>query len=791
MDPDLHHRASSLVARAFERPVEERDSFVVEACGDDAELLAEVRSWLAADEESAEADEDFLESPVMARVDDPAFELKKVGPYILEETLGEGGMGVVYRALRKEPFEQQVALKLILPGLSSSAVVDRFGHERQILAQLEHPNIARLLDGGTTTAGRPYYVMEYVPGQRIDHYCDQRKLGVEERLALFTKVCEAVLFAHRRLVVHRDLKPANILVGEDGEPKLLDFGIAKLLDEEPGQATRLLGFGTPQYASPEQLSGEGLTTASDVYSLGVILYELLTGRRHDEEVTKSSEGRYPALMEHVPKNPSMQVDDPEVRRRLRGDLDAIARKALRPEVEKRYPSVDELLEDLERHRDGFPVGARKDGWTYHLGKTLRRNKLRILAVVGLLSLVTLLGLNQAEKQRRERQEEFSEELSDYIYDIFEKGSPREAGRVDPIVKDLLEQGVESLQGSFEEQPEIVAGFLGAIGRVHRHLGDYDEAERLLRESLDRRRERLPADHPQIAKSCNNLAIALREKFELDEAERLAEEAFEIYRKIDGDDGEDMVTAHRTLGAVRRARGHRDEAIQHYQRVLDLYSVHYPEPGAGRVLAHNNLGRVLSDAGRLDEADEVYRQGFDLVQELIQKAENPEDGKDVEANLSKLRGARTTLLFSRGHLELLKDDPTSAAWMLEESLRDRREVYRENHRRIAEVEHTVGRLRIAQGDYEAAAESLASALSFFVKLGEDHPAVSYVLRDQAHLAVAQGNLPEAVELAEQALAILNGRLDPDDWRVERARLQLQEIRALAEGPSLAEGLEPVG
>ena len=386
MTPDRWKEVKEVLDAALGRPAEERGALVREVCAGDAELRAEVESLLACDGQANE----FLESaarPAALRslLDAPpeAPAAARIGPYKVLSEIGRGGMGAVYLAERDDhEYRKQVAIKLVRGDVDSASVVGRFRQERQILAELDHPNIARLLDGGTTDEGVPYLVMEHVEGVPIDAYCEARQLSVDQRLALFRTVCSAVTDAHRKLVVHRDLKPGNILVTSEGTPKLLDFGIAKLLTPQPGSehtvtGTRLM---TPEYASPEQWRGGPVTAASDIYSLGVILYRLLTGRGPYRVGSDLPHELGRAICEEDPEPPSAAAV-PQTRRWLAGDLDAIVLKALRKEPERRYGSAEQLSEDIRRHLEGLPVTARKDGLAYRAGRLVRRN--RAVAVTAL------------------------------------------------------------------------------------------------------------------------------------------------------------------------------------------------------------------------------------------------------------------------------------------------------------------------------------------------------------------------------------------------------------------------
>jgi eukaryotic-like serine/threonine-protein kinase len=387
---------------ALETDPSERARYLDQACAGDVELRREVESLIQANDQATGT---FLAGQAIHHVSDfqgasasggtnsdtssDTLQGRRIGPYLVMEEIGHGGMGTVYRAIRDDDqYQQQVAIKVVRGGLGDRLAIQRFKAERQILATLDHANIARLLDGGATADGRPYVVMEYIVGVPIDEYANARGLNVRERLKLFRTVCSAVAFAHQRLVIHRDIKPGNILVTQGGEPKLLDFGIAKILDDEPqsggGHATvTMVRLMTPEYASPEQVRGEPVSTATDVYSLGVVLYALLTGRRPYPASSKSSHDIIQAVLGTEPEKPST------ANRRLRGDLDNIVLKALRKEPERRYASVEQFSEDIRKHLAGLPVSARPDTLAYRGSKFVRRHKWAVIAAT--LAVLALLG----------------------------------------------------------------------------------------------------------------------------------------------------------------------------------------------------------------------------------------------------------------------------------------------------------------------------------------------------------------------------------------------------------------
>jgi eukaryotic-like serine/threonine-protein kinase len=370
----------------------EREALLTEACAGDLLLRGEVERLLAA-HDRADA---FIDTPALPRPawsdPDESWPSRRVGPYQIVREIGRGGMGAVYLAERVDgQYEQRVALKLIKRGMDTAQVLARFRAERQILASLDHPNIARLLEGGSTDQGVPFFAMEYIEGEPIDGYAGRRGLSVEDRLQLFLQVCGAVAYAHQHLVVHRDIKPLNILVTPDGTPKLLDFGIAKVLQQDAEETSTVTGMRllTPEYASPEQVEGRHATTVSDVYSLGVVLYELLTGRLPYRFRSRAPIDVVEAVRTTDPERPSAVGGSEKLRRRLRGDLDTILLMALRKEPERRYPSVERLAADVRRHLDGLPVRARPDTFGYRAGKFVRRNRVPVAA--GVVVALALMG----------------------------------------------------------------------------------------------------------------------------------------------------------------------------------------------------------------------------------------------------------------------------------------------------------------------------------------------------------------------------------------------------------------
>ncbi|MEE8536601.1 MAG: serine/threonine-protein kinase, partial [Acidobacteriota bacterium] len=515
MTPERWHQIEELYQGALDLAANERPAYLERACGHDTALRQEIDSLLATHDEAPS----FLETPLIAwPPDEPLMPPEThVGPYKLLRPLGRGGMGQVYLATRAgEVFRQYVALKVIRRGLDTEDILRRFRAEQQILATLHHANIAHLIDGGVTDDGQSYLVMEYVEGTPITTYCDGRQMTLEERVLLFRQVCEAVHHAHRNLVVHRDLKPSNILVTVEGVPKLLDFGIAKLLDPVASgmsvPTTQADGrVMTPEYASPEQVRGETITTASDVYALGVLLYELLVGRRpyHFERRTPQEIERVICKQEPEPPSavlekavdgqptdgtpPPMKPDEistargmtvERLRRRLNGDLDTIVLKALRKEPERRYASAQQLAEDLGRYLAGLPVLARPDTATYRAQKFVRRHRVGVamtLIVVSLLLSFSVVSAVQSAEIRAKAEDvaqerDRAEEVIEFLVALFETPDPKVSKGNTVTARELLETGAARVEADLKEQPEVQADMMTVMSRVYRSLGLYDPAE---------------------------------------------------------------------------------------------------------------------------------------------------------------------------------------------------------------------------------------------------------------------------------------------------------------------------
>jgi len=697
----------ALFTQAREVAEEERPTFLDAACGDDAELREQVEKLLA-----AEITGEFLAQPAL---DAAAPDLGR--GYRLIRELARGGMGVVFLAERDDgEYRSQVAVKLLTAGAAlHPEAIARLRQERQILARLNHANIARLYDGGTNANGLPYLVMEYVAdGEPIDRFARERELGIAARIALFIKVCTAVSYAHANLVVHRDLKPSNILVTPAGEPKLLDFGIAKLLEAPDATLTqegsRLL---TPRYASPEQLRGEPATTASDVYSLGVVLFELLTGASPYGDAVSTPHALTKAICDTEPPAPSTQTDrDPRASsapassaRALRGDLDSIVLKALRKRASDRFASVDALADDLRRYLSGEPVTARHGDARYRAQKFMRRHwfGLAMAAAILSLSIAFVVGLAwQLQQTRQERDK--AQQVVAFLGDLFRVADPSESRGNTLTVREALDRGATRLNTGDAQLPSAVqATLLDVVGRVYQHLGLLAKAEPLLLRARE-----LRADGGVEERSAAALALA-----ELRFDQGKFKDTSDILRPLVAayaDTGPLASRLYLSLGQAQLRLGERD-------------------------LADASLQRALADAQHRFGTDSL--EAADALSALANLAH---DRGDIEASLAYFR---QTLAIREHH----SDDP----WLL------------------AKLRNNLGLLLIDRGDYATAEPLLRDSLAGMRQvLGEEHPLIAAALGNFASLLQRRGRCAEAQALLEQAYALRLKLLGPDNGLTAVAR-----------------------
>lgn len=734
MTAERWDRIQELFYAADELAGDGREAFLRTQCGDDADLQREVRHLLAAASHDPGRVEQCVGAAAGQILATVAPDIKRIGHWEVIRPLGEGGMGVVFLARRAdETYDQQVAIKIIRPGFALETARARFRSERQILAGLAHPNIARLLDGGVTEAGQPYYVMEYVDGQPIDQWCRTHGIALRQKLELFRAVCAGVQWAHQNLVVHRDIKPANILVCADGTPKLLDFGIAKPLDPAASasdamrtRATdRLL---TPEYASPEQILGQPATTATDVYGLGVLLYELLAGRRPFELPSPTPLEIQRAICESSPPKPSTASG-----KSLQGDLNNIVLKAMHREPSRRYASAGEFSEDIRRHLEGFPVLARPDSVGYRAGKFVRRHRKGVIAaslfvallIGSVIGMAILAGRAAAQRAR-------AEQVSAFLVRLFSVADPGRTRPSELTAREMLDRGAAEID-DLRAEPEVQAKLLETFGLVYENLGAPGRSRDLLRRSLAVKRRLYDADSLEIAANLKQLAELSRQLGEYGEGEKMARESIAIRRKRLGPRDALLAESQNALALILQATGRLKEAEQLFLTVLSQREL-LPQREHLETAVLSNLGGLYADLGDLASAE---RYLIDCVAMRRQQL-GPKHPRLALA-LAKLAQVQE----SEGKL----DQAEAAA---HESLAMRRQVFSDRHPDVGRSLVGLASLQRRRGRFPEARESLTEAAQIFRDTTADPDAVSAWNFQDALLRESQGDLGGAERSMRQCV-----------------------------------------
>lgn len=750
MDQRRWQQIERVFAEVAERPGAEQTAVLERACGGDAALARQVQQLL----DDRRASERYLAS-LAVRSGIPlvdADELlhcagRRIGAYRLVRVLGRGGMGVVYLAERADAqFDKRVALKLLPLGLVSAPAVERFHRERQILASLEHPNIARLLDGGITEEGTPYYVMEYVKGVPLDAYCRDNKLSLDRRLHLFTKVCEAVGAAHRQLVVHRDLKPSNVLVTDDGEPKLMDFGVAKLLDGEGNAQQTVTSLDrrplTPAYAAPEMLLGEPVTTACDVYSLGVMLFELLTGGRPFPVRERDADApRHPGRPPPLPSRAT--IHGAAWARQLRGDLDNIVCTCLRPDPGARHETVEALKRDLERHRAHLPVSARPDSRLYRLALFTRRHRAGVAFAASFLVLV-LSGLAsttyyavQANREASEanRQRDRAQAVSEFLTGIFSAADPTEHLGREPSAGELLDRGARAIGQDNSLDETTRAGLTHLIGSLYLELADYQSAERLLESALTQYQVLLSQHAPEMGAVLLDLARQAYHGGELTAARERAERALQIYRSRPGNDAA-IANALHLKGIILQETGEYDGAQEALNRALVIRRQLFGEQHESVARTLNRLGYVMEKQDELDAAEAYYEKALAICRLVL--PDNDPFTASVMNDLGRLYSYRHRFEESLD--------------MHRRVLAINRSVYGGRHPQTAISLHNIGYALHGLGRLDEAADWVGRALDIYrERLGEEHWLTVRGESVLAEILTDMGEYEKAEELLSHALA----------------------------------------
>ena len=836
VDAQRWQQVATLFDEAVELDGAERAARLDALCAGDAELRAEVESLLRGDAAVASGAAHLIDSPTSAReawsdlVPLSSAVGTLIGPWRVLREIGRGGMGVVYLAERADgQYEQRAALKLMRASGDPADLRRRFLRERQILAQLEHPHITRLLDGGVTAAGEPYFALEYIDGEPLLDHLASRTADLALRLRLFLEICAAVQFAHRQLVVHCDIKPSNVLVSREGQVKLLDFGIASVLGHATASAveTQLHAL-TPAYASPEQLRGEPVTTATDVYALGAVLHEMLTGvRAHQPCANASSMDRLAAISDPRRALPSAAVSrtgkditlyPPVPARLLRGDLDVIADTALQADPERRYATVDALADDVRRHLDGTPIAARRASASYRLRKFVTRHRIGVaLACVALLALLGALGtaLLQTRYAREQtlqaqtaarlatQQSERAEGVRRILVGVFEQAEPDANGGRPISARELLEMGERQIEGAFDAQPAVESDAATLISELYVQIGDFDRAKALLQRSL------AASDDPRVpddvkARVLVGIAAVELETNAYDAAIEHARHGLALLEKTGNGAAVSIAKAHAVIASVLIAKGQLGEAEAVLRKSLERDGMALGEQSEAVATSWIELGNVFGRTDRLDEAEQAFRTGIAITRTLFgddsyHLAHALNELSSVLSDKKDFAGAENALQQSlqvrlrtvgedhrdtfivRHNLLVLQETMGRVAEALPQrlALLERAQTNgRVTPRDLASYYLAAGRDQRDVGQFDAAAPMLRTAIKLFSDtLGPTTEVAVSAWRSLGTALTLGGRYDDADEALRKALEIQTGRTGDNPVRMAFVRAELGNLQRL--------------
>jgi eukaryotic-like serine/threonine-protein kinase len=796
MDQSSWELIKSVVDKAMTLNGGERKEYVDSACCQYPAISTDVRELLQYAEES-ERDHFMKEiwsdhknllldisGKIKERYRDEKFINREIGAYRIAEVLGRGGMGVVFKANRKDGvFHQEVAIKVIHSGRDTEDTALRFLIEKKIMAGLQHPNIAHLLDGGVTDDGISYLIMEYVDGLPVDQYCDEQRLSIEQRLQLFQEICVTVQYAHNKLIVHRDLKPQNIYVTKEGTLKILDFGIAKILQSDlyqhssvktlPGQK-----IWTPQYAAPEQVKGEAVSVATDLYSLGILLNKILTGTypyrlegkslAEMEDVIKNSEPLLPSEAFNLQENPEdcarkRNTTANVYLNKLKGDLDALVSKSIRKEPEYRYQSCKEISDEIDRYLSGAPLLAREGTYRYRAGKFINRHKMGLATVISIGLIMILMAsiftwriTNERNIAQLERDK--LEQVVDFMTGLFEAADPVLAQGSSLSALDLLEKGIERAE-TLQDQPLLQAEMYSVIGKSFRSMNRPNSAIPLLKSALEIQRANVENDHEEIANTLNTLGSVYWSDSKMEQARPYLSEALEMRRRLYGNNHPDVFTSMNNYALVLKDLGEPEEAEKLYMETLEARRDYYGSEHAKVGVSLNNLAFFLKDQGKLEEAEKYYREALTLWRKI-----QGEEHSDVGIALNNLG----SLLRQMGQYD-------EAEQLLKESIEIRKKVYGAKHLKVGYALNNLALTLKDKRAYEEAMRYGLQSLELFRHYHDaDHNNIATALSIVGLIAADQENLKEAEEYLLKSLN-MRLRLFPDSHiEVRRARSYLAKL-----------------
>lgn len=816
MDSARWHRIQGLFHDAAEVPQAEQRAFLEAACGGDEELIVMVLAMLDQDASGHSlldrnladvAQETLAKSPSTSLI------LKDLGPYRILQLLGEGGMGVVYLAERKD-LGSQVAVKVLRDAWLSPARRERFASEQRTLAQLNHPSIARLYDADTLDDGTPWFVMEYVDGIPLTQYCREHRCPVEQRLQLFRSVCEAVQHAHGHEVIHRDLKPSNIFVKNDGSVRLLDFGIAKQLeslDLPVDQTVTGLRLMTPAYASPEQIRGDRVGISTDVYSLGVILYELLTGQLPFDLSGLTPAEAATIIAEHEPGKPSAAVKRTtgseatfhalSVSKTAWADLDVLCLSAMHKDPQRRYRSVEALIRDIDHYLKGEPLEARPDTLRYRTAKFVRRNRRAVAAtamifavIVGLVAFFTVRLAKArdtaiAEAARTQR-------IQQFMTNLFQGGDAA-AGPSDSLrVITIVDRGVQEAK-TLDGDPKVQAELYQNLGSIYQKLGKFEPADSLLRSALDQRKSLFGADSPEVAESLTALGLLRSDQAHLEEAEQLVRQGLEMAKRHLPPNHPALAKATVAFGKVLAERGSYDKAIEalneavrlqsapgvapadlaaslsiladahysagHYEVCTSLYrrvlEMHRQIYGARHPLVADDLGSlgaVQRDLGYYSEAEKLDRQALDIAQSYY--------GNNHPKTAARLTALAESLTYQNKF-----DEAVSA---LDQALAIQERVYGPVHPSVAETLNELGNVASMRDHLDEAEARFQRAADIYRDVyGDHHYLVAIAQSNVAGIIYDKKNYPRAEQLFRDVIRRYKETLPADNVNLAIAHVKL--------------------